>query len=584
MGIADFVTFTSPIVRPIADFFSNRFLIPFSPQSVWITAISLFMIAGIWAISFNKHFLISKRLNLVLKLTLSALIFSTGIYFVWSQVNSTIYDIRNNDIIIAKLDSEDNQEACGKFAESLEHEIKYKISRKTSYYLNWKLKNYEKSIVQNVLKVGDRPIVVIGGFCEINDSFGQYSIELKILKAAANIKLPSDLNGSFVRFPIIEMKSYKLQAKAANAIVHTIKALDALLYECQGDCSKAIGVYTDLLNSIEKENKDLRAYVYEKLSVVYYALNNSEQAESTINEAIKAIPDDEGLKLARSTFYLMVKKPDLALIDLNAIKSTITYKESRLLNLSAVLAMQGRFKEASSILDNVHRSEINDPDLISNVAYAAVRTMNLPKALELSNFALTKDPNNYGALIVNGLTKFKNGQLAEAIQAYDKAIAISPGRSEAYGNKGMTLLDTNNDSEALLAVNKAIELGNRTAETLLTKAVATSRLSLDKKDAEEAFLHAYELDPKSFNLFFQRGIYYSRIKDFKSSINDLKKAISINPDFTQAYIYLAAVQADRGNKQEAIQLLKKASSTSDAEHFSSNIKNFMDSLQKSQNN
>jgi tetratricopeptide (TPR) repeat protein len=68
-----------------------------------------------------------------------------------------------------------------------------------------------------------------------------------------------------------------------------------------------------------------------------------------------------------------------------------------------------------------------------------------------------------------------NGKLEEAIEAYNKALAIKPDYAEAYYNLGITLKDQGKLEEAIEAYNKTLAIKPVNAEGLLQHGQSSKR-------------------------------------------------------------------------------------------------------------
>ena len=69
----------------------------------------------------------------------------------------------------------------------------------------------------------------------------------------------------------------------------------------------------------------------------------------------------------------------------------------------------------------------------------------------------------------------EQGKLEEAIEAYNKALAIKPDYAEAYNNMGNALQEQNKLEEAIEAYNKAL------ASSLITQSSTTTWALLSKQ-------------------------------------------------------------------------------------------------------
>ena len=68
---------------------------------------------------------------------------------------------------------------------------------------------------------------------------------------------------------------------------------------------------------------------------------------------------------------------------------------------------------------------------------------------------------------------------------------------------------------------------------------------------------------KNFYLFLQRGISKYRLKNYEDAINDFKEAISLNPEYTPCYYYMAECKYELANYAGAVLDLNSAIKLSD---------------------
>ena len=91
-----------------------------------------------------------------------------------------------------------------------------------------------------------------------------------------------------------------------------------------------------------------------------------------------------------------------------------------------------------------------------------------------------------------------------AIRCFDKALNLNPNYVEAWGRKGVTLLDIGEDYDAQVCLNKAVKLS-----------------------------------PKSFKARYNRGKCLLKLKYYDEAILDFQQAISIKPKHAASHEYLA---------------------------------------------
>jgi tetratricopeptide (TPR) repeat protein len=113
----------------------------------------------------------------------------------------------------------------------------------------------------------------------------------------------------------------------------------------------------------------------------------------------------------------------------------------------------------------------------------------------------------------------KQGKLEEAIEAYNKALAIKPDFAEAYNNMGNALQDQDNLDDAIEAYNKALAI---------------------KPDYAEAYNNMG-------NALQDQG----KLED---AIEAFKKALDIKPDFAEAHRHLSNLSKYTSTDQHILQV------------------------------
>lgn len=129
--------------------------------------------------------------------------------------------------------------------------------------------------------------------------------------------------------------------------------------------------------------------------------------------------------------------------------------------------------------------------------------------------ALKRDPRSKLAWLYKGNHALTE-RPADAIDAFDRAIAIDPRFELAHRNRGLALI------------------------------------SLDRlAEAEEAFRRALEIEPDSSGALASLSQLYGRQDEYESALLYARRATEANPGSLDAWTWLAAVEADFGSKTRA---------------------------------
>ncbi|XOK59613.1 tetratricopeptide repeat protein [Paenibacillus elgii] len=205
---------------------------------------------------------------------------------------------------------------------------------------------------------------------------------------------------------------------------------------------------------------------------------------------------------------------------------------------------------------------LNQSSLLTFASAASVPSESKPTAKsELHNYL------KQGNLLI------ASDKFDEAMQAYDKAIALDPHCVEAFYGKGKVLSQyTSEADKAIEAFNKAIELNPYYAEAYFEKGKIFSNTGKVDK-AVQAYDKAIELKPDFADAFYEKGwvletagstqkMTEQEDKDFISKFDDaikaLDRAIELKPNFAKAHFIKGAALLQLDKYNDAIETLNKA--------------------------
>ncbi len=120
-------------------------------------------------------------------------------------------------------------------------------------------------------------------------------------------------------------------------------------------------------------------------------------------------------------------------------------------------------------------------------------------AIEECTLSLEKETltgHDKAATYVNrGILRVANDQLQEAVQDYNKALALSPNMAAAYGNRANLWYMSGYIEEAVKEYNKAIEINSEDASLYLNRGMAYEKLQRFS-EAQQDYQRALELIPE----------------------------------------------------------------------------------------
>ena len=186
------------------------------------------------------------------------------------------------------------------------------------------------------------------------------------------------------------------------------------------------------------------------------------------------------------------------------------------------------------------------------------------KATEQLQAIVRDNPSNPQAYYFLGSIAFEDNRLPEAIDYYNKAIALNRNFEQAYYDLALTQLSLNKNEDALSTLETARKKFGENFISEFWTGMAYSHQK-DYKTALRYFTSAEIIarnsDPKRLTreFYFQAGAAAERTGDFSLAEKHFEKCLELSPDFTEAQNYLGYMWAEHGQKLEkAKELIEKA--------------------------
>ena len=150
----------------------------------------------------------------------------------------------------------------------------------------------------------------------------------------------------------------------------------------------------------------------------------------------------------------------------------------------------------------------------------------------------------------HGLVLFKINKYEEGIKAFDTAIALDPGNSDSYINRGKGFMELKQYEAARRDFEKAVNLDHRDTTSYLYLAMAHYHLG-NFQEAVEVNTEVIILAPQKAKGYYNRGIAYGLLKDYESAIADFNQAIALNPEYAEAFYNRGLAYYFSGDKKAA---------------------------------
>ena len=151
----------------------------------------------------------------------------------------------------------------------------------------------------------------------------------------------------------------------------------------------------------------------------------------------------------------------------------------------------------------------------------------------------------------------EEGSSDEALEEYERAIALNPQDPDLYFNRGILYLDMGENDLAVSDFDRAIQLSPEEPDFYMHRGVAYE--NQDQFDnAIRDYSHVIRIEPEDSDAWVNRGVVYFRTGDYQRALADFSEAARFDPEDGVLYAYEALAATLAGMDDEADELMDQA--------------------------
>lgn len=199
------------------------------------------------------------------------------------------------------------------------------------------------------------------------------------------------------------------------------------------------------------------------------------------------------------------------------------------INKAMKLAQLNRRPEAEAVLDKALQAHPDDLALLNNLAAICIDTAKYEKGSELLTRATRIDAGNFGPYINLSVCSARTGNMTQALEYADKAVALAPNVAQTHLNRANMLIAMKRDDEALLALQQAAKFDTRNVD-VFTKQGDIFVKQKRWEDAFNVFSTAAQLAPQVISIHLNRGVMAAFLGRLQEARESLAAAEQISPD------------------------------------------------------
>lgn len=321
-------------------------------------------------------------------------------------------------------------------------------------------------------------------------------------------------------------------------------------------------------NDVKEKNK-----VEEIVSVNSKEEKDKITAFKEINTALKDEINNPALYLKRAKLYVKYNDYSAAVDDLDrAIKVDSTAPEYYLLK-AELLKSQNKLKESKEVLDKVMYIDNDNIPARLELGYLALVARQYKQALDYADAVLKRDVYSAEAYFLKGMIFEDKRDTAKAISSYvtaieqendyyeaymqvgilsghtDKvlgkeyiknALRVKPKSVEAMYAYGMLCQENGDYNDAIETYHKILEIEEFREPHFNLGFIHQEYLKVYDV-AIEHYTNAINLEPKYIDAYYNRALCYEQLDEPKKAVDDLKVALKLNPQYTQAALLMGRI-------------------------------------------
>ena len=180
------------------------------------------------------------------------------------------------------------------------------------------------------------------------------------------------------------------------------------------------------------------------------------------------------------------------------------------------------------------------------------------EALESYERAIALNPDQADAHYNRGILQAELDRPALALESYDRVIALKPESAEAHNNRGTALAHLDRHTEAVASYERAIALNPDYAKAYNNRGVSLAGELNRFVDAVESYEHAIALKPDYAEAHNNRGLALSELNRLEDAVQSYERAIALKPDYAEAFYNRGNAFRDQGRNEAAIDSYQRA--------------------------
>ncbi|MGC2185323.1 MAG: tetratricopeptide repeat protein [Terriglobales bacterium] len=373
---------------------------------------------------------------------------------------------------------------------------------------------------------------------------------LPALEGAAQLEYKA---GSVAAIPLLQ---HVLKLRPGDLTSH---AMLAVLFSRRRDCSSAVQHFEQSGPLLDSQPGALQQY-----GVCLVRVKQLGKAISVFSRLVALDPANDETRNYLATLQLMAEHPIDAIETLKPLLQA-SAPDSKTLQLAASAYEAGG--DTPHAVSSLRQAIISDPRNVAlylDFASISMDHQSFPAGIAMINSGLAVQPNAAKLYLARGVLYVQMAQYDQAEADFDKANALDPGQAIGSAALGLEAVQKNSPDEALATVRSKLAKKPDDAYLLFLQAEILNQKgaevgSREFQTAVASAKKAVSLQPGLGAAHNLLGKLYLQAGQNRESVEESRRALSIDPKDQTAVYHLIQALRKTGDKAELPELLKRLS-------------------------
>lgn len=352
------------------------------------------------------------------------------------------------------------------------------------------------------------------------------------------------------------IKQYEEAVKTKSPVFFEEESFEQIIqfYQDNNEFNKALRVIESAL-----EQHSFSSFFHTKRAEILANQKRFEEAMASLAEAEKLDPNDINIFLIRADVYLWEGQHQSAMEEVEyalGIATETGDKCELYLEMADIWEDQEKYPEVINSLKNALREDPENEEALNRLWFCTELTEGYAESIVFHEQLIEQSPYSYLAWFNLGHAYAGAGDLEKALDAFEYVMAIKEEFDPGYTCTGDVLYNLERYHESLNYYLEAIKLSKPNKELYLKAAEALEKMG-DFSRSRSYLRKAITVDPYFDEAFYRIGETYRLEEKWPKAIASFERAVKLNKENVDYLASLADAYLSTGDGDQALEIFER---------------------------